>query len=120
MIEGLVGVRRRRSVSETMSLVAEYEASGMSRRAFCLARGLAVATLDLYRKRAREGAARSGVAGARRLVAVEVDRGSEGMREQSLCSPMLTVVLHNGRRIEVGGSFDPVVLSELLVVLEQA
>jgi hypothetical protein len=42
MIEGLVGVRRRRSVSEAMSLVVEYEASGMSRRAFCSARGLAV------------------------------------------------------------------------------
>ena len=115
MIEGLVGVRRRRSVSEAMSLVAEYEASGMSRSAFCSARGLAVATLDLYRKRAREGAARSGGAVARRLVAVEIERGSEMPG-----SAVLTVVLGNGRRIEVGGAFDAGLLSELLVVLEQA
>ena len=115
MIEGLVGVRRRRSVSEAMSLVAEYEASGMSRRAFCSARGLAVATLDLYRKRAREGAAHIGGAVPQRLVAVEIERGSEAPR-----SSALTVILRNGRRIEVGGAFDAGLLSELLVVLEQA
>ena len=117
MIESVVRVRRRRTVGEAMSLVAEYEASGMSRRAFCLARGLAVATLDLYRKRAREGAARSGVAGARRLVAVEIERESES---EARCSPTLAVVLRNGRRIEVGGTFDSGVLTELLVVLERA
>lgn len=98
-----------------MSLVAEYEASGMSRRAFCSARGLAVATLDLYRKRAREGAGRSGGTAPQRLVAVEIDRGSEAPR-----SSALTVVLSNGRRIEVGGAFDAGLLSELLVVLEGA
>ncbi len=108
-------VRRRRTAGEAMFLVAEYEASGMSRRAFCSGRGLAVATLDLYRKRAREGAARSGVAGARRLVAVEIERESEAR-----CSPTLAVVLRNGRRIEVGGTFDSGVLTELLVVLERA
>ena len=115
MIEGLVGVRRRRTVGEAMSLVAEYEASGMSRSAFCSARGLAVATLDLYRKRAREGAARSGGAVRGRLVAVEVERGNE-----VAASPVLTVVLGNGRRIEVCGAFDAGFLSELLVVLERA
>ena len=115
MIEALVGVRRRRSTAEAMSLAAEYESSGMSRRTFCSARGLALATLDLYRKRAREGAARCGVAGARRLVAVEIERESEAR-----CSPTLAVVLRNGRRIEVGGTFDSGVLTELLVVLERA
>jgi hypothetical protein len=30
-------------------LVAEYEASGMTRKAFCAGRGLSEATLDLYR-----------------------------------------------------------------------
>ena len=115
MLEGLVGVRRRRSVCEAMSLVAEYEASGMSRRGFCSARGLAVATLDLYRKRAREGVGRSGGAVPQRLVAVEIERGSEATR-----SSALAVGLRNGRRIEVGGSFNAGLLSELLVVLEQA
>jgi len=115
MIEGLVGVRRRRSVGEAMSLVAEYEVSGMSRRAFCSSHGLAVATLDFYRKRAHEGAAQSDGAAAQRLVAVELERGSD-VRGSSV----LTVVLGNGRRIEVGGAFDAGLLSELLLVLERA
>ena len=115
MIEGSVGVWRRRSIAEAMSLVAEYEASGMSRRAFCSSHGLALATLDLYRKRAREGAAQSDGAAAQRLVAVEIERGSESAQ-----SSALTVVLRNGRRIEVGGAFDAGLLSELLLVLERA
>jgi hypothetical protein len=97
-----------------MSLVAEYEASGLSRRSFCTARGLAVATLDLYRKRASHGSVRP------QLVAVEIERGSNAVREQAPGSSLLTVVLGNGRRIEVGGAFDAGLLSELLVVLERA
>jgi len=115
MIEGLVGVRRRRSVAEAMSLVAEYEASGMSRGAFCSSHGVAVATLDLYRKRAREGSASSGGSFPQRLVAVEIERGSDVPE-----SPVLTVVLGNGRRIEIGGAFDSGLLSELLAVLERS
>jgi len=101
MIEGVVGVRRRRSAVEAMSLVAEYEASGLSRRAFCSVRGLAVATLDLYRKRSREGTGRFGGTVPQRLVAVEIERGSEAPR-----SSALTVVLRSGRRIEVVGAFE--------------
>jgi hypothetical protein len=113
MSEGLVGVRRRRSVGEAMSLVAEYEASGMSRREFCSARGLSVATLDLYRKRAAHGSVRP------RLVAVELEGGSKAVGEPSPRSPVLAVVLRNGRRIEIGPAFDAGLLSELLAVLEQ-
>ena len=115
MLEGLVGVRRRRSVAEAMSLVAEYEASGMSRREFCAVRGLAVAALDSYRKRARQESVSSCGAFPRRLVAVEIERGSDVPE-----SPVLTVVLGNGRRIEIGGAFDSGLLSELLAVLERS
>jgi hypothetical protein len=97
-----------------MSLVVEYKASGMSRRAFCSARGVSMATLDLYRKRAREGAGRSAGSVPQRLVAVEIERGSNPS-----AASVLTVVLSNGRRIEVGGAFDGSLLSELLVVLER-
>ena len=44
-------VRRRRSRTEVEALVAEFEASGLMRAAFCHARGLAVGTLDKYRRR---------------------------------------------------------------------
>jgi hypothetical protein len=49
------------------------------------------------------------------LVAVEIERGSDVPE-----SPVLTVVLGNGRRIEIGGAFDSGLLSELLAVLERS
>jgi len=47
-----LGVKhRRRSLAEAQVLVAEFEASGLKRAAFCQQRGLAVGTLDKYRQR---------------------------------------------------------------------
>lgn len=114
MSEGIVGVRvgRRRSRLEASQLVQEYERSGLGRRAFCATRGVAVATLDLYRKRERES-----VAGGR-LVAVELR--SPASVDQSTCrSSLLTVVLCNGRRIEMGGALDAELLEQVIVVLER-
>ena len=99
--------------------MAEYEASGVSRQSFCASRGLAVATLDFYRKHVRQLADRAVGAGGRRLVAVEVDGDSGAVREASVGSAVLTAVLRNGRRIEVGGAFDAGLLAELLAVLER-
>jgi hypothetical protein len=42
-------VRKRRSGVEVQRLVAEFEASGLTRDAFCQQRGLSLATLDKYR-----------------------------------------------------------------------
>jgi hypothetical protein len=44
-------VRRRRSRVEVEKLVAEYEASGLTRDVFCQQRGLSVAALDRYSTR---------------------------------------------------------------------
>lgn len=44
-------VRRRRSRAKVEALVAEVEASGLMRAAFCQERRLAVGTLDKYRRR---------------------------------------------------------------------
>jgi hypothetical protein len=43
----------RRNREEAERLVAEFEASGLSRREFSRQHGIAVGTLDLYRKRPR-------------------------------------------------------------------
>ena len=40
-------------------LVAEYEASGLRRDAFCQQRGLSVAALDKYRRRVQKWAQRT-------------------------------------------------------------
>ena len=105
-------VRRRRSGSEAAALVAEYEASGLTRQAFCAGRGLSVAALDKYRRQYRAVAVEAGVG---RLVAVEVTSGAASKR-----SGALWVELANGRRIGVGSGFDAATLERLLAVLEQA
>jgi len=107
-------MRRRRSRAEAEELVREFEASGLTRQAFCAGRGLSVAALDKYRRQvaaATQGTRREG-----RLVAVEVMPGVSA----SKLSSALCVELANGRRIEVGGEFDAATLKRLLSVLEQA
>ena len=86
----------------------EFEASGLSRKEFSEQRGLALGTLDLYRKRRRQsqGAAKPG----KLLVEVEVC-GSEAAAESS----SLLVVLPRGLRIEVGRGFDGAML-ELMAI----
>ncbi len=114
MSEEHASVARRRSRAEAEELVAEYAASGLSRKEFCRRRGLAVGTLDKYRKQ-QGRQAESG--GEGRLVAVElcgVNQASE-----SGASSGLAVLLARGRRIEVRGGFDTQVLEQLVRVLEQ-
>ena len=109
-------VRRRRSRQEAAALVAEYEASGLSRQEFCQQRGLVVGTLDKYRRRVR-GGSRS-VAGP--MIPVEValsprrqpsgDVGEEGL---------FVVESRSGRRIEVRRGFDAGTLERLLTVVDR-
>src|ERR1700758_5695625 len=104
-------VRRRRSQAEAEALVAEFEASGLQREAFRQERGLAVGTLDKYRRRAHKRQE----SGGRGMVPVEVvwssgqspnrDAGREGV---------LVVELRGGRRIEVRRGFDTETLGGLL------
>ena len=108
-------VKRRRSRAEIEQLVAEYEASGMGRTAFCQQRGLSLSTLARYRRRQEQTA--SEVAGGKHWLAVEVAGGAavaNGERGSSL-----TVLLAGGRRIEVGRGFDPDTLKRLLAVVER-
>jgi hypothetical protein len=112
-IEG-IGARRRRSRGEVELLVAEYESSGLSRKAFCAGRDLAVATLDLYRKQVGQ------MRGGPRLVAVELSPAAAVPVNTSAATLPVTVVLANGRRIELGGRLDAVVLTELIGIVERA
>lgn len=112
---GVVG--RRRSRAEAEALVAEFQASGLKREAFCRQRGLSVGTLDKYRRRAQSGRRSNGGP----MVPVEVvwstaqnptiDTGRDGV---------LVVELRSGRRIEVGRGFDAATLERLLTILDRA
>jgi hypothetical protein len=92
-------------------LVAEYEASGLTRVEFCRTRGLSLATLARYRKRQ----AQVSPAPENRWVAVEVT----GAGPASPAASGLAVALPDGLRIEIGRGFDAPTLAHLLAALER-
>jgi len=108
-------VRRRRSRTEVEALVAEFEASGLMRAAFCHARGLAVGTLDKYRRRVQsKPQSRAGA-----LLPVEVFSSPSRHADSETHDGELTVELRSGRRIEVRRGFDAETLERLLTVLDR-
>lgn len=86
----------------------DFEQSGLSRKAFCTARGVALHTLDYYRHRER---VRRRDAGAEQLVAVE-------LIDPAAAVGGFRVELANGRRVVVEAGFDASHLKRLLAVLE--
>jgi hypothetical protein len=102
----------RRSRAEAAELVKEYEASGLSREAFCAQRGMGISTLVRYfRWRAEEAGGAK-----RRWVSVEVSAKERPVADGD---GKLSVRLANGRRIEVSRGFDGAMLEQLLSVLER-
>jgi transposase len=110
-----VKTKRRRSRAEVEQLVAEYEASGLGRTAFCQERGLSLSTLSRYRRRQEQTAGEA--AEGKRWLAVEVS-GSAAAEGGERASG-LAVALPGGRRIEVGRGFDADTLTRLLAVMER-
>src|ERR1035437_6065370 len=100
-------VRRRRSRAEIERLVAEFEASGLSRSEFCRERGLALSPLGRYRR----GRDRRESTSASPLLAVELSGRMQA--STAAAGSALAVVLRSGRRIEVGGGFDAGALEQL-------
>jgi hypothetical protein len=111
-----ISVRRRRSRVEVEKLVAEYEASGLTRDVFCQQRGLSVAALDKYRRRVQKWA-RSGVGP---MLPVEVVLSTaQGSKCAARGYGVLVVESRCGRRIEVGCGFDAETLERLLTILDK-
>jgi len=113
-----LGVKhRRRSLAEAQVLVAEFEASGLKRAAFCQQRGLAVGTLDKYRQRVhgRRQLGRRGFVPVEVVLSTARDGGNDAG-----CDGVLFVELRSGRRIEVRRRFDAETLQRLLTVLDRA
>jgi hypothetical protein len=92
-------------------MVADYEASGLTREAFCNQRDVGLKTLDRYVTRYRKQRAADGTE-PQRWVAVEV-------ATHSGCGSEMTVLLSTGRRIEIKRGFDAGALRQLVAVLEQ-
>ena len=87
-----------------MTLVAEFEASGLTRREFSEEAGIAVGTLDYYRRRVRQG-------NHARILPVRIQAG-EAAGEPS----GFQLSLPNGVRIESGWDFPEQNLARLLRV----
>lgn len=110
-------VRKRRSRGEVEALVAEFAASGLMREAFCRQRGLAVGTLDKYRRRVQ----RKPQSGVGTLLPVElVSSTGKDSKSNAGHDGVLIVVLRSGRRVEVRRGFDAGTLERLLTILDRA
>ncbi len=108
-------VQRRRSRIEVEKLVAEFEASGLRRDAFCQQRDLSVASLDKYRRRVHQVPRPS----AASMVPVEMI-SSAPEQESGDAGGVLVIELRSGRRIEVHRGFDAATLERLLTVVDRA
>jgi transposase-like protein len=88
-------------------VVAEYERSGLSRRSFCKQAGVAVSTLDYWRRQVRAG-------NGARIVPVKVE-SAEAAVTPGRC-PGFQLSLSNGVRIESGWDFPEQGMARLLRV----
>jgi hypothetical protein len=89
--------------AEMKRVLEEYAKSGQRRREFCEQRGIALTTLDYWRRE---------LGGKPKLVKVEVAAPEPGRH--------FTLSLANGRRIESGWQFDEAGLAGLIRIVESA
>ena len=117
--ESGVGVRRR-GRQEIARLAALYRKSGMGQSEFCRSHGMALSTLARHLKKqsGEQRLSSNSMVGESRLIAVELDAMSVSAATGKQHSP-LSVLLSNGRKVEVGSGFDGQTLAELVSVLER-
>jgi hypothetical protein len=110
----------RRGRAEIERLAGLYQTSGMGRSEFCRSHGMALSTLNRYLKKQQNRQSPAGSNGVEqsRLVAVEL-AGPVTTVSTGEYPGVLTVLLSNGRRVEVGRGFDAETLARLVTVLER-
>lgn len=111
---------RRRSRAEIARLANSYRTSGLSRSEFCRRHGLALNTLNRHLKKQSQPQIHRSDDRVGRSPLVEVALAtavvSAPITDQH-CA--LTVLLSNGRRVEVGDNFGEDALRRLVAVLER-
>ena len=97
-----------------------YRTSGMGRSEFCRSHGMGLSTLTRYLKKQQNRQNQAGSNGVEqgRLVAVEL-AGPVATVSGGEVAGVLTVLLSNRRRVEVGRGFDAATLTQLITVLER-
>ncbi len=91
--------------------VAAFERSGLSRRTWCAARGLAAHSLDYWRQRLHERPARAG-SRSKSLIPIVVRSSVDSPVPSS--SPMVEIVLPGGVRLRAPISTDAQWLASLV------
>ena len=91
--------------AEMRQVLAEYQESGLTRRAFCQQRGMPLTTFDYWRREL-------GAKAKPRLVKVNVAAAGPATN--------FTLTLVNGRRIESSWSFAEAELTRLIRIAESA
>ena len=118
MVEESAVVVGRRSRAEIARIAGIFRESGLGRREFCARHGIGLSTLNRHLKRQAQEQRRSSGRWESRLVAVEVAKPGAG-DSAGKAAGMLTVLLCNGRRVEVSRGFDAGTLAHLVEVLER-
>ncbi len=110
----------RRGRAEIERLAGLYRTSGMGRSEFCRSHGLGLSTLTRYLKKQQNRQSPAGSNGVEqsRLVAVELASPVATVSTGEYPG-VLTVLLSNSRRVEVGRGFDAETLAQLVTVLER-
>lgn len=107
--DGSMGKETERS-AEMRRVVEEHAASGLRRREFCEQRGIALTTLDYWRR--EHGGQRGKPERRPRMVAVRVT--------QPEAAPDFRLCLGNGRRIECSWRFAEAELARVIRIAESA
>ena len=103
-----------RSAAALAAMMTGYEQGGLTRREYCRRQGVPLSTFDSYRQ--RRGPRPPNPA----LVEVKIEEEAQGQAQPGVAPPVLTVVLNNGRRIEVSPGFAEAELARLLRVAERS
>jgi|ERR1700682_1052641 len=115
-----VSVVHRRGHAEIARLASLYRASGLGRSEFCRRHGLALSTLNRHLKKQQQQQEHRGDGGVGRGPLVEVELAAAVSPVCTGDQPgALTVLLSNGRKVEVGDGFDDETLRRLVAVLER-
>jgi hypothetical protein len=97
-----------RNANEVERIIADFERSGMKRREYCEVHGIALPTLDWYRRRVHASRSSAG------LVPVKIENSAMPSPATGTAPQGFTLVLGNGSRIETGWNFDGDQLARLI------
>ena len=95
-------------------IVIDFERSGLKRGEYCARRGIAIPTLDWYRR--RMGSSRS----SPNFVPVKITRTATPASTGGGTQDGFTLVLGNGRRIETSWNFSDDAIARLIRIAEAA